>query len=60
MKKLLLLSLLVLFFNINSCSKQVIIDENDWYKNSYFEAWKKRQLTTNYLFRTLISSFFLN
>ena len=30
MKKLLLLSLLVLFFNINSCSKQVIIDENSY------------------------------
>ena len=30
MKKLLLLSLLVLFFNINSCSKQLIIDENSY------------------------------
>ena len=30
MKKLLLLSLLVMFFNINSCSKQLTIDENSY------------------------------
>jgi len=30
MKKLLLLSLLVLFFNTISCSKQLVIDENSY------------------------------
>ena len=30
MKKLLLFSLLVLFFNITSCSKQLVIDENSY------------------------------